>query len=318
MARTKRTPRKRVGGGIVPLPGTISWALQKPEVMIGDGLRFEMPWLLWAVLRELKYVEPPMYTGTRHPLGDRGYTWKVKVTVVKASRDGEDRVVQREHEAIAPWTTYEGGCQDAARQALQVICAKYHRRLEYTEYVYLPYRLSVTLRIEADMVEPTADPVLKVMRDTLKLQTHRLDAAHDEIAYLNRRLDQQRREYMELEKTLQYDGDDIENVEFKFNLRPKPRLCSPSRKKLHRAHYPTETSEEEEESEQNEGHEEEESESEENPAEEKPAEEENPATDEEEPMEEEEPEEEEPMEEEEPEEEDTTSERVIGVDHGKH
>ena len=113
----------------MPLPGTISWALQKPEVMIGDGLRFETPRLLWAVLRELKYVEPPMYTGTRHPLGDRGYTWKVKITVFKASRDGEDRVVQREHEAIAPWTTYEGGCQDAARQALQVICAKYRRRL---------------------------------------------------------------------------------------------------------------------------------------------------------------------------------------------
>src|SRR6266511_2318017 len=196
MARTKRTPRKRVGGGIVPLPGTISWALQKPEVMKGDGLRFETPRLLWAVLRELKYVEPPMYTGTRHPLGDRGYTWKVKVTVFKASRDGEDRVVQREHEAIAPWTTYEGGCQDAARKALQVICARYRRRLEHTEYVYLPYRLSATLRIEADMVEPTADPALKVMRNNLKLQTRRLDAAHDEIAYLNRRLDQQRREYM--------------------------------------------------------------------------------------------------------------------------
>src|SRR5438132_9717638 len=297
MARTKRTPRKRVGGGIVPLPGTISWALQKPEVMIGDGLRFETPRLLWAVLREMNDEEPPMYTGTRHPLGDRGYTWKVKVTVFKASRDGEDRVVQREHEAIAPWTTYEGGCQDAARQALQVICAKYRRRLEHTEYVYLPYRLSATLRIEADMVEPTADPALKVMRDTLKLQTCCLDAAHDEIAYLNSRLDQQRCEYMELEKTLQYDGDDIENVEFKFNLRPKPRLCSPSRKKLHRAHYPTETSEEEEESEQNEsheeeeseqneGHEEEESEPEENPVEEQQAEEEDPATDEEEPMEE--------------------------------
>ena len=68
------------------------------------------------------------------------------------------------------------------------------------------------------MVEPTADPALKVMRDTLKLQARHLDAAHDEIAYLNRRLDQQRREYMELEKTLQYDGDDIENVEFKYNL----------------------------------------------------------------------------------------------------
>src|SRR5438105_14919871 len=89
MARTKRTPRKRVGGGIVPLPGTISWALQKPEVMIGDGLRFETPRLLWAVLRELQYAELPMYTGTRHPLGDKGYTWKVKVTVFKARRDGE-------------------------------------------------------------------------------------------------------------------------------------------------------------------------------------------------------------------------------------
>src|SRR5438046_2738617 len=286
MARTNRTTRKRVGGGRVPLPGTISWALQKPEVMIGDGLRFETPRLLWAVLRELKYVEPPMYTGTRHPLGDKGYTWKVKVTVFKARRDGEDRVVQREHEAIAPWTTYEGGCQDAARQALQVICAKYRRRLEHTEYVYLPYRLSATLRIEADMVEPTADPVLKVMRNTLKLQTRRLDAAHDEITYLNRRLDQQRREYMELEKTLQYDGDDIENVEFKFNLRPKPRLCSPSRKKLHRAHYPTETSEEEAESAQSEGHGQQESEPEENTVEE-PMEEEEPV-EEEEPIEEEE------------------------------
>src|SRR5438128_2022042 len=93
MVRTKRASRKRVGGGVVPLPGTISWALQEPEMMIGDDLCFETPCLLWAVLRELKYVELPMYTSVRHPLRDRGYTWSVKATVFRARRDGEDRVV---------------------------------------------------------------------------------------------------------------------------------------------------------------------------------------------------------------------------------
>ena len=100
----------------------------------------------------------------------------------------------KKHRAIAPWITFEEGCQDAARQALLVVCANNHHRLEHTEYVYLPYRQSASLCIEADEVEPAADPVVKTLRDTLKLQTHRIDAAHNEISYLNERLDKQRRE----------------------------------------------------------------------------------------------------------------------------
>ena len=48
----------------------------------------------------------------------------------------------KKHRAIAPWSTFEEGCQDAARQALQVVCAENRRGLEHTEYyIYLTIRV---------------------------------------------------------------------------------------------------------------------------------------------------------------------------------
>ena len=87
-----------------------------------------------------------------------------------------------------------------------MVCANNQHRLEHSEFVYLPHHQSASLRIEANEVEPAADPALKVLRDTLKLQTHHLNTAHDEIVYLNERLDQQRHEYMELQKTLHFES----------------------------------------------------------------------------------------------------------------
>ena len=197
MARTRLTPRKRVGGGQLPqLPDTVEWALQKPAKKVDHALHLETPKLLWDVLDW--YAQPPLYSDTRHPLGDSGYTWSVKVTLFVPRKERGGYFVMKKHRAIAPWSTFEEGCHDAARQALQVVCANNRRRLEHTEYVYLPYRQSASLLIEADEVEPAADPVVKTLRNTLKMQTQRLDAAQDEIAYPNERLDQQRREYMEL------------------------------------------------------------------------------------------------------------------------
>src|SRR6266508_2301273 len=234
MARTRIIPRKRIGGGQLPqLPDTLRWALQKPMKKVDNALHLETPKLLWDVLKALRYTQPPLYSGIRHPLGDRGYTWNVKVTLYVPRKERGGYFVMKKHRAIAPWSTFEEGCQDAARQALQVVCADNRRRLEHTEYVYLPYRQSASLFIEADEVEPAADPVVKTLRDTLKMQTQRLDAAQDEIAYLNERLDQQRREYMELQQTLHFKGEDLDEPELPFDLRPKPKLYSPTRKRLH-------------------------------------------------------------------------------------
>ena len=83
--------------------------------------------------------------------------------------------------------------------------------------MYLPYRQSASLFIEADEVEPAADPVVKTLRDTLKMQTQRLDASHDEVAYLNERFDQQHREYMELQKTLHFKSEDSDEQELQFD-----------------------------------------------------------------------------------------------------
>ena len=75
MARTKWILRKRVGGGQLPqLPDTVKWALQKPAKKVDNALHLETPKLLWDVLKALRYTHPPLYSGTRHPLGDSGYT----------------------------------------------------------------------------------------------------------------------------------------------------------------------------------------------------------------------------------------------------
>ena len=86
-----------------------------------NALHLETPKLLWNVLKELRYSHPPLYSGTRHPLERGGY------------------FILKKHKAIAPWTTFEEGCQDATRQALQVVCANNRHHLEHFEFVYLPY-----------------------------------------------------------------------------------------------------------------------------------------------------------------------------------
>ena len=46
------------------------------------------------------------------------------------------------------------------------------------------------------------------------MQTQGLDAAHDEIVYLNECLDQQRHKYMELQQTLHFESEDSDEREF--------------------------------------------------------------------------------------------------------
>src|SRR5438132_1905685 len=121
MSCTKWTPMKKVGGGqLLQLPSTVRWASQKPLKKMGNALHLETPKLLWDVLRELRYSHPPLYSGVRHPLEDRDYTWSVKVILFVPRRERGGYMVLKKHRAIAPWTTFEEGCLDATRQALQV------------------------------------------------------------------------------------------------------------------------------------------------------------------------------------------------------
>src|SRR5438105_8243685 len=109
MAYTKWTPVKRVGGGQMPqLLDTMKWALQKPVKKVDNALHLETPKLLWDVLETPK---PPLYSGIRHPLGDNGYTWSVKVTLYVPWKERGGYFVMKMHRAIASYTTFEEGCQ---------------------------------------------------------------------------------------------------------------------------------------------------------------------------------------------------------------
>jgi hypothetical protein len=221
MARTKITNRRSDVSSFVETPHT-KWEDQKPKKETSNGLRLPIPSMLWEVLQEQGFEVPPRYFGTRHPLGEKGYTWRVTVVIYRKRLSAKGHEVNlRAHSAISPWTKFDDGIEDAARQALQVATANYSRRdREISAYRNLPQRRSGQLQVTVEEVEDGADPRVHTLTRALKHAYRRLDRAGDQICYLNDRFDELRKYKMRMEGKL------------KHSLRPSARIASPSRKRL--------------------------------------------------------------------------------------
>jgi hypothetical protein len=235
MARTKITPRKRVLVPDVEVPAGAVWRYQPPAEFYSDGqLAGYFARTLWYLLQGLGYHDAPLFKGVRVPLGDRGYSWTVEVTMFEKPSADDLRRVRRVHTATAPRATFEAGIEDAARQALAVLCRENRQDLRLTQFGKFPQRPSGSLEVIFAPVNNEPDLRLREqVRLTAALYAE-LDRALDELEDLHQRHAEQEQMIYELEIMLQDPDQHPDEAPPAPPSAPAPPR-SPSRKRLRQA-----------------------------------------------------------------------------------